>query len=268
MLKHWKWVHKETYPNRITKLDTPFNNKLVSVTNPNSFTGGIDKESNSDYAERIKQFYMSRTLDTISGYERAIRDNFEEVVDLYVAGKDDPYMTRDLITIVDPNDNNTFKTVHIGGKTDIYVLGCIYNTIEEKIIAPENGDITLDLICPLKEIVSIENVTQSVVYSINVADQNVYEIITHSEDYEEHSSREQKTLKIIEPTINPGDEIRVVYKNVQTIIDLNDYFNLQENRIVTSDVLFKEARSQPVNIAVTVKMKPDQDFTSTVRLYT
>jgi hypothetical protein len=88
--------------NQITQCPNWTDQSLVSVTNKTAAVGGTDKETNVDYAKRIKEYYISRHLGTPYGFKQFIMETLPEVQDLYVAGYNDKYMTRD--TIFDPGN--------------------------------------------------------------------------------------------------------------------------------------------------------------------
>lgn len=113
--------------NTITTPSILFNTNLVSVTNQSAVTNGKDKATNLEYAEAIKNFYISRQLGTDPGYKAFILENFEEVEDVYVSGYKDPFMMRDIIKVYD-SVSGTYKDKHIGGMVDLYIKGYTYDT--------------------------------------------------------------------------------------------------------------------------------------------
>jgi len=109
----------------ITKNLILFNSNLLSVTNKVAVTNGKGKESNKEYADRIREFYLSRQLGTQYGYENFIKENFDEVLSVYVSGYRDQYMERDKITVLNPSTLEPYEK-HIGGMVDIYLQGALY----------------------------------------------------------------------------------------------------------------------------------------------
>ena len=107
---------------QITVLGSTFTNHITTISNNMAMSGGIDKESNADYGARILKFISSRNLETAPGYEQDIKENFQEVTGVYVAGYLDPLMTRDLADSITVG-GVTFLDRHYGGKTDIYIRG-------------------------------------------------------------------------------------------------------------------------------------------------
>lgn len=113
-----------TEENTLTICETYFNSNFIGVTNPSKVDNGKDKESNKDYAERARRYYMSRHLGTDEGYKEFIKEIFEDATDIFVVGKGSPYMTRDLLNF--KNLANETVSRHMGGMTDIYIKGCTY----------------------------------------------------------------------------------------------------------------------------------------------
>jgi len=85
--------------NKITKCLTHFSSLLTSVTNPISTTGGEDRETNTEYAERIARFYSSQHLGTAQGYLQDVLEN-TNIQTAKIVGKGDPLMTRDRINVM------------------------------------------------------------------------------------------------------------------------------------------------------------------------
>jgi hypothetical protein len=106
-----------------------FSTALVGVINKVELKDGKDKEDNISYANRIKQFYISRQLGTDPGYKSFIRESFPEVQDIYVAGYKDPYMTRDLLKVYDDVTQQIIQK-HVGGMVDIYIRGFLLSQVD------------------------------------------------------------------------------------------------------------------------------------------
>lgn len=116
---------------------TYFSSNLVSCVNKIDVTDGMDKESNIEYAARIKEFYLSRQLGTAPGYKRYILDSIAEVTDIYVSGYKDEFMTRDLLPVWESSTQEV-KHVHVGGKVDLHLKGCIYDQDSEEVTLNNN----------------------------------------------------------------------------------------------------------------------------------
>ena len=340
------------YAGEIIYCKTYFSSSLVSSVNKNDVVDGRDKESNEDYMNRIKEFYLSRQLGTAPGYRRFIMDLFDEITDVYVSGYRDDYMERDLVVIrkkdvvpgeIEDGDEVLFKK-HIGGAVDLYLKGCLYdeNTVEVKL----NNNIKL-LDCHIADFVDKENPKNSIqlynltdstkipvikaveyvseddygaafkdktrviidntgecsyaegtlssmkiIYSFYTTDgervdqEEYFEIgITEAElaapiksvdTLKDHNDQVIKNMEsrititktgleettdekckiIIDncPEYFNGTMIKVIYTSNKTLRQLKDVLFNEENRIVTADIIGKEATAVPVNIAFRVKV--------------
>lgn len=155
------------FAGEIVYCKTYFSSSLVSSVNKNDVVDGRDKESNEDYVNRIKEFYLSRQLGTAPGYRRFIMDLFEEITDVYVSGYKDEHMERDLVVIrkrdvtgdsVDDGDEILFQK-HIGGAVDLYLKGCLYdeNTAEIQL----NNNVKI-IDCNINELINQEDHKKSI----------------------------------------------------------------------------------------------------------
>lgn len=122
--------------NEIVDCVTFFHNSYIGCTNKTTVTGGKDTESNIEYAERIRNWYTSRQLGTKPGYKSFLLESFSEIRDVYVVGYKDKYMERDLMKVV--GEDGLQKQIHVGGKVDIYIRGCNYESVTTNITANTN----------------------------------------------------------------------------------------------------------------------------------
>lgn len=99
-------------PNLITKRIDNLDNNILSFTNPVSFTGGTDNESDASLVLRIKLALQGTNIGTRYGYMSYILKQ-DKVSEAKIVAAGDTDMIRDI------NENG----VHDGGKVDIYVKG-------------------------------------------------------------------------------------------------------------------------------------------------
>ncbi len=314
----------------IVVITNKFSSALDSVTNKSAMTGGSDKESNKDFADRIRQFYISRQLGTKPGYKQFILEKFVEIKDVYIAGFGDDIMERDVATIVNPDDST--YTGHIGGKVDIYVRGSNINTDEQVVVCKSNnlplahttvdvgsiqvfnsndlgtelefstyvnasgktvvtvpsqnaslvtqwqdGDqiqvdytydsgannasetFTIDKTAitakpPIVDILSILNDRVGSEYDLSGGD--VYQInyLENSSSFQ-GTSKEVSEIEIIKSDAENGDSITISYSFNETIYKLDEVFNKDENRIITTDLLFKDATPIYIHLGMNIKLK-------------
>lgn len=148
----------------ITKCLTSVSSLLTGVTNLTATSGGTDRETNEEYANRMKTFYSSQHLGQYNGYVKDIKDSSPAITDVKVVGKGDAEMTRDRIYVLDDSAvselsedgyfkinadafiydelNNSLKIsgdflkrVGYGGKVDIYIKGSDYSAVTDTIEA-------------------------------------------------------------------------------------------------------------------------------------
>lgn len=114
---------------------TQFSPSLLGSTNKTPLTNGRDKESNEDYAKRLRDWYMSRQLGTKPGYKTFLMESFPEINDVFVVGYKDEFMERDKITVM---QGGTQKEIHYGGKVDIYIRGVKFENTTADVTAKTN----------------------------------------------------------------------------------------------------------------------------------
>jgi phage-related baseplate assembly protein len=96
---------------------------ISNITNLESFSGGTNPESDSEFRTRILSVFAGSNTGTALGYETAIKTlpNVEDVVTI-VPG--DPLLIRDGTQVVEDDDGNlVVSEAGTGGKIDIYILG-------------------------------------------------------------------------------------------------------------------------------------------------
>ena len=316
---------------QINKCESVFNNSLVSVTNKSAAIGGTDKENNVDYAARIREYYVSRHLGTPYGYRQYIFENFQEVTDAYISGYGDKYMTRDIITVVDPVTKNT-TTRSIGGKVDIYIKGSNLKTTSTSVQLNSNNMVlstkTTSIVPETTKVINetdlskvpIWNMTtnadgNAVIVMVNTSNQSFDSTIVNNIyvkytilaadgvtriDKMEYFSVGVSSVELQHPfkdilnvqdtatsktynantnytiiksgivgtsqevtrfvfsnaveTIPNGHMFTIAYTINDTINNMDKMFNVDENRIVTTDILFKEAQATFVNIAFRIRL--------------
>ena len=320
-------------PNTITTCTVLFNTNLVSITNMTAAENGKDKATNTAYAARIKDYYISRQLGTDPGYKAFIKENFEEVEDVYVSGYKDEFMARDIMQVYS-TEQGTYVDKHVGGMVDLYIKGCNYTTEKTEITLKTNffvltqgyssivaesvavlnntdatktpvilsktqyalngsekmavvldntneqsfsvdsdsqiyivydyidttgktvnqtdrftvGDTTAQLSIPLKEVLSLEYLGKAIEDPASH-----YEIIKSGEV---GTSQEECLIRLIAFNNYPnGNTITVTYVVNFTLNSIGAVFDKEEYRLVTSDILAREAQSVPVHIAFRIKPK-------------
>jgi uncharacterized phage protein gp47/JayE len=83
---------------------------VANVTNLADFSGGVDRETNTELIDRIGVAVTVRALVTGRGIITTMQDNFSTIEEIHPIGFGDPEMQRDIV----------FNT-HIGGNVDVWV---------------------------------------------------------------------------------------------------------------------------------------------------
>ena len=93
-------------------------NYIYNVTNPFSFSGGTDAESDISLALRLSLAISGSNIGTKNGYMSYMLQQ-PQVLDACIVGAGDVFMERDILTIIDPETGQKVEQ-HMGGKVDIY----------------------------------------------------------------------------------------------------------------------------------------------------
>jgi hypothetical protein len=96
---------------------------VSNVTNVTAFQGGTDQETDAAFRNRGLALFSGSSVGTSLGYKNTALA-VTGVLDVYVAGPNDPLMTRDgTIVTADAQGNLIIITEGTGGKVDVYALG-------------------------------------------------------------------------------------------------------------------------------------------------
>jgi len=98
---------------------------VVRVSNPSTFIGGENEETNEQLAARIPDAIAARSIVNKPGVRTVITEQFPEITRIQETGFGDPEMERDIVTgtglSVGGEAVGDGDGVHIGGKIDIYI---------------------------------------------------------------------------------------------------------------------------------------------------
>lgn len=96
---------------------------ISNVTNLESFSGGTDQESDSEFRSRILSVFAGSNTGTALGYNTTL-STISGVDDSVIVVPGDPLLIRDgTQTALDSNGNLIVSEPGTGGKVDIYILG-------------------------------------------------------------------------------------------------------------------------------------------------
>ena len=246
-------------------------NGVEFVTNVDSFKNGSDEEDDMSLALRVSLALFGSNIGTKNGYLSYILKQ-SQVVDAKVIGSGDPEMHRDKVIILD--DNNMPVEAHPGGCVDIYVRT---NTVSDNSISriikdkdfniDENiveVDISSDLgeFLPIIEIRSIigskiiNGIVSYTTYSQNDTNAKFeYGVYTDTDRRNDlrGSIKENCYIKFngnTKPELGEKLEIKYTYNN--GIKELQGL--IENNKVLTADVLIKAAQNIDVNLYLNTKI--------------
>ena len=213
--------------NRVNLLVPPISG-FSSVTNITPSSGGTDAETDSDFLARIIQSEKGRNLDTKYGYKNFFAGQ-TGVSDVYVAVNSDPLMKRGE-----------------GAETDIYIMGANDTSASDTLTydaATMGGAIILNH-QPVDSVVSVTQNGVSLVVGTN------YTVALDFGGFAGSNKAVDKII-LITPAVD-GDVFVISYIYNELIGNLQTMLTTDENNVVASDILLKEAIDIPVDIEMDV----------------
>lgn len=256
---------------------------VLKVENLEAFTGGFDKEENADLIERAKEAITVRDLVSPPAIKTVLRQEFLPIRDIRVIGFGDPEMERDflvgdnmelgLFPPIDVLDSTT--GLHIGGKVDIYsrVVSLVdtvvriddlqqnvilrpeddYDTAEGPV--PPNTQFVPTMIRPLIDIVSLQKVDPVTENPIGPPLSEIGGDYTFGVDNKtvRFSTKERNRLTILNG-LALGSTFLLTFRHSTDIVDIQNFVDLEDNRVVTADLLAKFTTPAIVDFSLSVKL--------------
>lgn len=214
---------------------TVSNASVVKVSNPAAFSGGKDKESDSDFIDRIKLGYTGRELATSYGLEKFLLE-YTALSDVYVVSPPNSSLVRCSAGAVDAYVRNTknlyqfIDTFAYAGSGEAYVDILLthhpVDTISSVIYTPTAG-----LPTPITTYVLEKSYTSTY----------------------RNSTRANEYVRITGPPAGPG-AIVVTYLYDYTFTIINSTLERPENEILALDLLVKRADEVAVNLNITLTL--------------
>ena len=245
----------------VNRLITPLPH-FDECSNPMAFTGGVDRETNVEFANRIRETAMTPNLGVERGYIRFIR-SFSPVKDVVVAGYGHPLMKRDVIGQNPPGrfSSNVDGDVHWGGKVDLHIKGKdLVETIETEQVTLNDDN---ELIVPL-ETHPVHDVLEIQFSSPQYTDPNLDPSFFYVQDFilmKDENPETEGTLNETAWVVIKDDRLderavaTVRYRYNKVIQDIENELYLEDNRPPAADVLLKEARQKVMHGAMVVKLE-------------
>ena len=270
-------------------------NYPFSITNYNATSGGTDQESNNNFAIRALNTLLGSNVGTATGYDGTVSSQ-PNVIDTLVVGPGNPLMTRDggfggkvdiwCITspagITEQNASNKSACyIPNWNFADQFTKGFIYNFPALPVYAYSPITVTAT-VAPsgVQNVVLFESrnpapsgtsyVNPSGIgyhYTVFLADDNQTGHSIESNDYILWNANEMQYLSTFNPSGNTmlsGNtmSVNIDYSYDQTIDNVQAVIDLPDNKIITADVLIKEAEQINLSITMNVVIAPSYQATA------
>lgn len=246
--------------NELTNLTLPMDN-LVQISNPSSFTGGVDYETNEALAERIKTTGQTPNLGVDRGWI-GFAKSFPQTLDVIPAGFGHPLMQRDVIGVLNPGtfSPTVAPNVHWGGKLDLHIRGTNLNQFSETLQLQTDADGNLIAYLSQKPVWDILQITfSSSRYTDPTLDPSFFVVQSYILKKDENPETmgtigENVWVQIQDNRLTSADVITVQYRFNRLIVDMNNALYTEDNRPPTTDVLIKEAPEKFVHGGIIAKL--------------
>jgi len=204
---------------------------IDGIMNPIATTGGVDQETNENYAQRLITVFKSRNIATTTGIREVVLAR-SEVIDVYVADVGNPVMVRD---------------GGLGGKVDVYIQSEAGFT---GLIEDESYVYTgVDYVFLKQPVISI---TQVLVNDIAIPAVD-FALIVDTGIYSK-STRAYDKLNIISGA-SPGDIIKVTYSYNKLFNDIQELMDSDSYHVAGIDILIRSAIETFIDITCTVEIQ-------------
>lgn len=247
----------------ILSVDTMLDN-LEGVTNDVAITGGIDEETNEEFAKKIEESAFAPNLGVNRGYIRFMK-SFPQVKDVLIAGYGHPLMQRDIIgEFVNPGFfHQTVKEAHWGTKIDIYLRG--KNLVEhiEDLTVESNKDGKLIVRLAKKPIYDVTDIKMYADFG-EQDDPNIDPVTLYVTDYvlrKDEGFETQGTLEedvwveLNDKRLEVGSNIRIRYRYNSLLEEIHTKMYEGDERPPTADVKLKQSNEKFIYGSLVLKMK-------------
>lgn len=248
---------------------------LIGVTNETAFVGGVDTETNEDFAERIKRSFGSANLGISRGYYTMLH-GFDEVMESKVVGYRHPLMKRDIIGNVEipgVTMHEGLSGKHWGSKVDVYIRGNRPVEIEESYEIKKDEQGRLYVKMRTNPVVGIRAISMSAENAgFDPEETDIERLVIErytvhrDEDFETFGTTQEDCTIYFERVQGYGNfevgvgsviDINYIYNSLPQ--DIHDHMygeddDSEENRPPTADVKVKLAHKKFVTVALVVGM--------------
>lgn len=213
---------------------------ISEIANTVATTGGTNEETNAELGSRIQTKLAGNNIGTPAGIRNLVQEN-ENVDDSIIVTPNDPEMER----------------AEFGGEVDIYILGEILTTITDTILYQAAGAQEFILQHqPVRSVSSVTGIASAV--PITFVEGVDYNVVFDTSTLLNGSIRLETKIEFDIGGTNPDDasslSMEYVYNSLIEILQLE--LDKDENHIVTSDNLVKEATEASIDITADVALFP------------
>ena len=205
----------------ITTLD-PVNRNIDVITNKDATSGGTNYEDNTAYAARIRTKTVGTSLGTQQGYIDALQTEFPAAITVALAGP----------------GNSDMRRSEFGNEIDVYVIG---QTSEARVDTVSASGLSYDYLNthPVDVVSSVVGTTTGSSY---VLGNDVRFDKDTSIVYGGSVKAFDKLTWLSANRPWAGQQLSVALTRNKLISDAQDYFDSDDIRFVTADILVKEAK--------------------------
>ena len=260
---------------------------MTEVTNPSSFVGGEDRETNARFAARLPDAISLRSLVNRPGISQVILDSFPQVSRITSIGFGDPEMERDFLIGTGLSlGGETFEDeggAHIGGHADIY-MRTLANVEQSVTLIQANGEVRPEIIfgrtaeseeetapnfqAPLLAVMSIELADAATgVCSGEFLEEGTDYVVEPLLPAFSFSTKGQTRVRFLETgshydQIFAGDgrSLCVTYLTNPDVALVQDFVDDPENRPVCANLLVKSFSPVFVDVDVTYFATPEEEL--------
>lgn len=210
---------------------------IQGVTNLTASIGGTDRESDDDFRKRIQAAKLGRDLNTVYGLKNYMQS----------LGFADAYPIR--LEAVDAE-----RAIGI----DVFVVSTTASSVTEN-IAYDPAQVTYNL--SYRPVLSVTSVTGAILGTLTTAQYSVN--IDETSQYRRSADANDSITITPGTPLAIGEIVSIVYTYAAAVKQAQDTLELDENYVLTADVLIKNAIPAYLYLTATLNLKANADAPTT-----
>lgn len=223
--------------------ETFISDKIIFIESYTDFSTGNSIETISELLDRARTAITVRDLVTSKSINAVLRDQFSEILQVTTTGMGDREMIRD----------KAYPTsFHTGGKADVWVRASLTPIREVVTKTILSSPVAVELIAPDTPIYKIEEIQAiidgelttlsdddyTITYSVNNWGNTSYEALLEGPLAARFSSKEKIIITFADQSLF-GSTIIIKTIRPALINSIQDFIDLEDNRVSVSDILVK-----------------------------